>query len=157
MSRSERSSQATIMRSCRICGGPATKSGTWCHACYKREKRKDPNYAARDRRSAVAWKDRNRERNRQRDREAGRHPCAADDCDVLVDRRSTFCRTHHVERLNSERRRTAELWAAGLSQREIAEDLGTTVASVSVKVAQMRKAGWDLPRRGPGGRILEAA
>lgn len=55
------------------------------------------------------------------------------------------------------RRRIAEMWLAGVSYREIAVELGSTVGSVQVTVVRMRQEGWDLPRRGPRGRILEAA
>jgi transposase len=54
-------------------------------------------------------------------------------------------------------RRIAEMWLAGATHAEIAAALGSTPASVQVGLSRMRRAGWDLPRRGPGGRTLEVA
>lgn len=43
--------------------------------------------------------------------------------------------------------RIAEMWAQGLKLREIADALDSTLASIASTVSQMRKRGWDLPRR----------
>lgn len=43
--------------------------------------------------------------------------------------------------------RIAEMWAAGLTQQQIADVLGSTRGGINTAMARMRQKGWDLPRR----------
>lgn len=52
-------------------------------------------------------------------------------------------RTAHFDRLK-------ELWDAGASMRDIADELGTTTNALGVKLHRARAAGWDLPLRRVG-------
>lgn len=48
------------------------------------------------------------------------------------------------------RKRVEQLWAEGLTTREIAAVMGWTRGSTSVYISQMRSRGYDLPYRNPG-------
>ena len=55
----------------------------------------------------------------------------------------------------ARRQAIARMVRDGRKNREIAEEVGTTVKTVSEEIARMRRAGWDLPYRpgyGPTGR-----
>jgi hypothetical protein len=63
-------------RICKDCGRDCTALGITfyttlreCMACYKRRRRREADYAERDRAASRRWKNENRERNRKRDRD----------------------------------------------------------------------------------------
>ncbi len=84
-----------------------------------------------------------------------KHPCAG--CGQMVYRAAELCRACENDRRRATRRRIQVLWLDGRTHREIAQDLGTTTNVVGSTLALMRGQGWNVPRRGPGGRILELA
>lgn len=51
----------------------------------------------------------------------------------------------------------SELWAMGWSHREIGEAIGKSREWVGAAIGNMRKAGWDLPRRDTTGKAIDGA
>jgi hypothetical protein len=80
-------------------------------------------------------------------------------CGALMDRSSTVCRNCYIaghERERHERwARVAELWADGLSLKEIALAVGKKPAGLESDMTRMRNAGWDLPYRRKGWKGFE--
>jgi DNA-binding CsgD family transcriptional regulator len=58
--------------------------------------------------------------------------------------------------VDERRREILRRWLAGESHRQIAAALGTSAPTIQVELVRMRQDGWDAPRRGPRGRILDA-
>lgn len=62
---------------------------------------------------------------------------------IQLDRRAEI----DAEAMQPRRERIAVLWAQEATQREIAHELGITVAALAATMARMRHNGWDLPLR----------
>lgn len=68
-----------------------------------------------------------------------------------------------AERVDARGQLIVAMWAEDRSRREIAAQLGWTTNHVSVEVDRLRKKGYDLPKRPPGGlrgrtqRVMEEA
>lgn len=87
--------------------------------------------------------------------ENGKHPCP--DCGVSIGHRSVRCVNCRLTHFETERialwTRIRELWNDGLPVNQIAERVGYRNANVlSVVMARMKHAGWELPVRRRGWR-----
>lgn len=87
------------------------------------------------------------------------HPCV--ECGKSTHRGTPRCVDcyHAAKRaaLNEKRAEIQRLWRDGLTHGEIAAALGTTKGTIVRQTVRMRKDGWDLPRRKPGRRRVNAA
>ena len=116
-------------------------------------------YREAERARSRAYKDRNRASVRAsnleyRDRRAtGR--CA---CGQRISDSGNICGTCKRSAAAERRReRIAGLWAQGLTEAQVAAELGITHGSIRVEMARMRRAGWDLPCRYPANEAKRQA
>lgn len=105
------------------------------------------------------YREANRDKRRRWDRESKRrqreagHWGTCETCGIGLsqgNRHGVICRKCHEIGAAAKWTEALEMWVAGSSQREIAEAIGTTPATVGVQFVRLRDAGLPVPRRQKG-------
>ncbi|HKN43832.1 MAG TPA: hypothetical protein VJW23_07895 [Propionibacteriaceae bacterium] len=108
----------------------------------------NPDYAERDRQVCREYKDRNREAIRAQNRAyKWEQRVSCPQCGNKMLPESTLCEGCRDDEVDHRARQIETWWAEGLTQREIADRLGWTVAHVGVEINILREKGYDLPYR----------
>lgn len=85
-----------------------------------------------------------------------KHPCES--CGTLCSRRARVCRlceqAARRAAMDERRREIQRRWLAGESLRQIGATLDSTPGSIATDLVRMRRAGWNVPQRGPRGKAL---
>lgn len=116
----------------------------------------NPEYREQNRQACRDYKAAHRDELRAYDEayaEAHRRVCSrCGEKKMFRQAKGDVCRDCIAARTHERALRICALWSEGLPRDEVARTVGLSPERMSVEMSRLRKLGYDLPRRGPGGR-----